>query len=186
MTKYITTLFVVFAAYTANAQVSIGGKQSVEGTSTLLDFNSNTSGNKVEGTGANSQGIILPAVTDNTKALAAAATHNNGTFLFDKSDSKVKMYENDKWVELSDAGITTQITDNTSAESTQNQGAIIGSPTSDAKGVLVLESADKAVILPRIANPHTTVKSPYPGMICYDTVSKSLAVFNGEVWNYWK
>jgi hypothetical protein len=57
---------------------------------------------------------------------------------------------------------------------------------SNAKGVLVLESADKAMILPKITNPHTTVKNPYPGMMCYDLTSKSLAVFDGANWNYWK
>lgn len=185
MKKSIYTLIFCVLATTASAQVSIGGKQSVEGTTTILDFNSDTDGKKSDGT-ENSLGIILPAVENTTNTLAADTSQNNGTFLFDSSDKKVKMYENETWVALSEAGDNTQITVNNTKESSKDQGAIIGSPSSSAKGVLVLESADKAMILPRIANPHTTVKSPYPGMMCYDTVSKTLAVFNGSVWSYWK
>ena len=42
------------------------------------------------------------------------------------------------------------------------------------------------MVLPHVTNPHLTVKSPYPGMMCYDTVKKAVAVFDGTVWNYWK
>ncbi len=66
------------------------------------------------------------------------------------------------------------------------EGVVIGGPASTADGVLVLESANKAMILPRINTPHLNVKNPYPGMMCYDTASKTLAVFDGSVWNYWK
>lgn len=156
----------------ASGQVAIG-KQNINGTSTLLDF---------DDTVANFKGIILPAL-DTAPTLTSV---NNGTFLFDKSDGKVKMYENDIWVGLSDAGNSSQIVTNSSAESITNQGVIIGATGSTANGILVLESANKAMILPKINNPHTTVKNPYPGMMCYDTESKTLAVFDGNVWNYWK
>lgn len=168
--KYITITIMLFASLAVSAQVAIG-KETINGTSTLLDF---------EDSASNFRGIILPAVD----AAPTLGADNNGTFLFDTSDNKVKMFENEIWVELSDEGDSTAIPVNTSDET--GDGVIIGSETTDADGVLVLESADKAMILPKIANPHTTVKSPYPGMMCYDTVSKTLAVFNGEVWNYWK
>lgn len=178
MKKYITSTFVLLAMISANAQVSIGGKQVVEGASTILDFNSTTS---------NTKGIILPAVDNLTKALPNTNTpNNNGTFLFDKSESKLKMFEKNDWVLLSDTGDKTKLILNTTDESSNEQGAIIGSPTSAAKGVLILESPNKAMILPRINTPHTNVKSPYAGMMCYDTASKSLAVFDGAKWNYWK
>lgn len=177
LNKYITLSFILFAVVTANAQISIGGKQSVEGTTTLLDFNN---------TATNTSGIILPAVANVSNALAVTPANNNGTFLFDRSTSKVRMYENGVWVDISGTGSSAQITANTSNESPNAQGAIIGSETSSAKGVLVLESANKAMILPRIENPHLSVKSPYPGMMCYDTYSNSLAVFDGTNWNYWK
>ena len=62
---------------------------------------------------------------------------------------------------------------------------IIGSTTSLASGVLVLESTNKALMLPRVVSPHLNIKSPYPGLICYDTVKNAIAIFNGESWYYW-
>ena len=177
MKKYIFIITLSILSTVVNAQVSIGGKLSVEGTSTILDFNN---------TATNTNGIILPAVTNTSNALATTTSYNNGTFLFDKSAGTIKMYENNTWIDLSEAGNSLAINANTSTEATTNQGVIIGSAVSNAKGVLVLESSDKAVILPRIATPHLTVKTPYPGMMCYDTTSKTIALFDGSVWNYWK
>lgn len=176
MKKTLIILAFTFIANLSIAQVAIG-KETVNGNSTILDFNDTT---------GNTKGIILPSVNNTNAALTSPTSDNNGTFVFDKSDSKVKMYQNSSWVNLSDAGNSTQITANSSEESTGLQGAIIGADNSLAKGVLVLESTNKAMILPQIANPHLNVKCPYPGMMCYDTVSKSLAVFDGSVWNYWK
>lgn len=187
MKKFIYTSLLSLLAVSATAQVSIGGKDNVEGNSTLLDFNSPfLSGSTIQTENDNTKGIILPAVDNLNSALATTVGVNNGTFLFDKSDNKVKMFEKNAWVSLSDVGNASLISANSTNDTDAQQGVIIGSDTSSAKGVLVLESADKAMILPRIMNPHLTVKSPYPGMMCYDTVSKSLAVFNGSVWNYWK
>ncbi|MNG09522.1 hypothetical protein D3C84_929420 [compost metagenome] len=62
----------------------------------------------------------------------------------------------------------------------------MGAKESAADGVLVLESADKALVLPKVNNPHITVKSPYTGMMCYDLNKKAVAIFDGVVWNYWK
>lgn len=184
MKRSIIISLVLLASVATKAQVSIGGKQSVEGISTILDFNSDADGNKVQGTGANSQGIILPAVGSAPVSLPSA---NNGTFIFDTSDMKVKMYEKGEWQPLSNEGDISNLKSNYSDETiSRDQGAIIGSETSLAKGVLVLESSNKAMILPRISNPHKAVEGPYPGMICYDTISKSLAIFDGKVWNFWK
>lgn len=151
------------------AQVAIG-KQVVDGNSTVLDFNNVT---------GNTKGLILPATSG-----VPTGSLVNGTFIFDVTDSKVKVYENDVWKSLSDAGTSGAIAANNSAES--GNGVVMGAASSAADGVLVLESANKAMILPKIANPHLAVKSPYPGMMCYDTVSKTLALYDGAVWNYWK
>lgn len=151
------------------AQVAIE-KAMINGTSTILDFNS------VPG---NTKGLILPS----TSGVATGALAN-GTFVFDVTDKKVKVYENDAWKPLSDAGSLGTVTVNNAPE--RGKGVIIGAPDSAADGVLILESLNKAMILPQIATPHVNVKKPYPGMICYDATSKSLAVFDGSVWNYWK
>lgn len=182
MKKNIYTVLLVSMATLANAQVSIGGKQEVEGTATLLDFNSPLTADTNSTTNNNTSGIILPAVEKES----VVTSPSNGTFIYDHEAKIVKMFENGSWVALSGEGNNSKIEVNTSPDLNANQGAIIGSETSAAKGVLVLESSDKAMILPRIANPHTNVKSPYPGMMCYDTVRKSLALFDGTNWNYWK
>ncbi len=170
--KNIKNISIVVAMVLFNisfAQVAIG-KQEVEGNSTVLDFN-NIPGN--------TKGLILPA----TSGLATGSLVN-GTFVFDVTDSRVKVYENDAWKPLSDAGSSAAVVVNNTAE--LGKGVIIGASSSTADGVLVLESPDKAMILPQIATPHLSVKNPYPGMMCYDTASKTLAIFDGSVWNYWK
>ncbi|GGG61429.1 hypothetical protein BXY58_2284 [Epilithonimonas arachidiradicis] len=177
MKKIIYNIMFCAIAGIVNAQVSIGGKLNVDGASTLLDFNSISS---------NTNGIILPAVDDTANALNSVTSDNNGTFLFDKSNNRVRMYENSTWVNLSDQGVSSSIVPNASDESNSNSGVIVGAETSNAKGVFILEASDKAMILPKIANPHLTVKSPYPGMLCYDTVGRAIAVFDGNVWSYWK
>lgn len=178
MTKYIILTFIIFTTSIIRAQLVID-KQTISESSTLFEFNDLASNNK---------GIILPALeTIPTFVITpGVSSPNNGTFLYDRTDKKVKMFQKNIWVDLSTAGNDSQIVVNESDESLGNQGVIIGSSSSRAKGVLVLESSNSAMILPHIANPHTTVINPYPGMICYDTVSKSLAVFDGNEWHYWK
>lgn len=151
----------------ANAQTAID-KQTVASASTILDFAAGTT-----------KGIILPAVETLPTAPA------NGTFLLDKNDKKIKMFQNGVWVALSaDGNITSLVPYSGTVDNAKR--TIIGSTTTSADGVLVLESTNKAMVLPKVASPHLNVKSPYPGMMCYDTVTKALAVFDGNAWNYWK
>lgn len=159
----------------ASAQVAIGGKETITNPSVLLEFEENS--NKV---------LIVPAVENTANALSATPANSNGTFLFDKSDKIFKVYSNDAWMELTEAGSTTGIENNTATEQvTELAGVIIGSNTTETKGALVLSHPEKAMVLPKVSEPHLNVK-PYPGMMCYDTKTKSLAVFNGENWYYWK
>lgn len=164
--KYTYFTF-LFASICSFAQMGIG-KDNL-GTSVLLDFGDNDS---------NTNGIILPAV--NVQPQNAA----NGTFVLDYASAKVKMKQNDVWVDLSDKGNVSSIKTNSSAEI--GQGVVLGAKASTANGVLVLEHETKALVLPKVVNPDKTVIGPYPGMICYDTESKSIAVFDGVSWNYWK
>lgn len=153
----------------SQAQIAIG-KTAVVGSNTLLDFDQSPT---------NSKGIILPAVTN-----TATVSVTNGTFIFDIDTKKVRMVENNVWKDLSDVGNSSNLISNSSNDI--GEGVIIGAESSSAPGILVLESTDKAMVLPKITNPHLTVKNPYAGMMCYDIVSKSLAVFDGVNWNYWK
>lgn len=152
-----------------NAQTAIE-KKTVGSASAVLDFAAGTT-----------KGIILPAVE------SLPTTPVNGTFLFDAraAEKKIKMYQNGVWVELSGVGSTTNLVPYSGTTDNGKQ-TVIGAHATTADGVVVLESADKALVLPHVANPHLTVKSPYAGMMCYDTNRKALAVFDGVVWNYWK
>jgi hypothetical protein len=166
MKKIIISAVILAGFSSLPAQVGMG-KASVDGDA-ILDFPlSNT-------------GIILPIVD----ALPTGAAASNGTILLDKTDITVKMRENDVWVPLSDAGSLTGTMPNTSAET--GGGVIIGAPSSPAQGVLVLESASKALVLPKVDDPVASMKSPVAGTICYDTVSKTIAVFDGLKWSFWK
>ena len=174
MKKNIYSIILCSVSVFSMAQVAIE-KNTVEGASTLLDFYYAP---------ANTNGIIISAVDNKDNALGTTTSANNGTFLFDKSDNKLKMYEAGSWRTISETGEASAIVANTSAEAADEQGTIIGSDTSEAKGVLVLESSDKALYLPRVFKPAINVKSPYPGMMCYDYYSHSIAIFDGKVWNY--
>lgn len=165
--KKVFTIIITFYAVTISAQVAIE-KSQVDGDG-LLDFPTNTT-----------KGILLPIV----ETLPSDASA--GTLLMDKNDKTLKMNVESAWVPLSDEGSVTGAIFNTNSEIPGQNRVIMGSDTTSAPGVLVLESSDKALILPKIASPHTSVKNPYPGMICYDTISKSMAVFDGLKWSYWK
>lgn len=169
------------------AQVAIG-KTSVSGNNSILEFAGNTTDNlPTNSETTNFKGIILPGVTASpTFSNVNPSTNNpqNGTFIFDRQLQRIRMYENGVWINLSETGSAAGMVPATGME--QEAGVIIGASTSNATGVLVLESSNKAIILPHIKNPHTTVKSPYPGMMCYDTFSNSVAFYDGANWNYWK
>lgn len=167
MKKVVLTVIVFNFCLYATAQVAIA-KASVDG-SGVLDFPNGTT-----------NGIILPIV----ETLPTASATQNGTFLMDKNDLKLKMCQNATWVDLSDAGSISGVTFNTSAEVAN--GVVIGAQTASASGVLVLESTTKALILPHVPSPEINVKSPHAGMLVYDSTSKSVAIFDGLKWNYWK
>lgn len=176
MKNIISFILLAFVGM-ASAQVAIGGKETFASTSVLLEFEDQN----------NTKGIIVPAVENTANALSTTPANSNGTFLFDKSDKKFKVYSNNAWMELTEAGSTAEITPNTATEQvTEQAGVIIGNNTTNTKGALVLNHPEKAMVLPKVSEPHLNVKQPYPGMMCYDTKSKSLAVFNGENWYYWK
>lgn len=180
MKRYILIIVLaVFGSSVVNAQTTYIERHGEDKPSVLIDFNSDASGNKVQGSGANTKGIVLPAVE------TPPATPANGTFVFDRNDRKVKVYENGAWKELSDEGDLTGLVPWSGTVDNGRQ-TVIGARETNVSGVLVLESATKAMVLPRVASPHENVKSPYPGMMCYDTDRKAVAVFNGSVWNYWR
>lgn len=150
------------------------GKKATEGTDVILDFKANET-----------RGIILPWVTKEQEVQSPVG----GTLIFDSNDKKVKYYRGGTqatWVDLSihtgqvDLSIQQPIAERTNASPT-----VLGSRTSTVSGILVLEASDKAMVLPKMANPHLTMLSPPAGTIAFDTVSKMLCVFNGTEWSFW-
>jgi hypothetical protein len=164
----IIMLFVAlcFVQSKIHAQVAIG-KTSIDGDA-VLDF------------GPSALGIILPWIT----SAAAVISPVGGTFIFDSADAKVKYFDGTNWIDMSknsgfiDSSKISLLPDT-------NNGVVIGSTTITATGVLVLETQDKGLLLPRIANPVTSILSPEPGTMVFDTVSKKIAVYNGLKWSFW-
>lgn len=162
-------LLIAFASNLSYTQVAFG-KNTVDGAG-ILDF----------GTG---KGMILPWVE------SAGVSDADGTLIFDTSDNKVKIRQNGVWVDFSvNSGTLDANRANAIAVhllETETPGFVaIGTTTPSANGVLVLESSDRAFILPKMASPHLNMVDPEPGTIVYDTVSKLMCVFNGSEWTFW-
>jgi len=167
---FIITLFLL--NFSINAQVAIG-KNNITNPSVSLEFGS-----------TENRGLILPYV-ENKSGIT-----ENGTIIYDINDHKVKyLKDTNTWFDLSvDTTGTADIAIQTGqTESTASKTAIgTNGDTDNTDGILVLSDNDKAMILPKVANPHLNIYDPAPGMIVYDTVSRQLAVYNGSVWSFWK
>jgi len=176
---YIAAFTIVVAMI--NAQVIIGDAVGTapanQKGSVLLEF-----------AAGQNKGMVLPYVR------TMPSTPTEGTIALDATSgtaARVK-YFNGSWIDLSgqDGNITSALASQpTSAQVTEVTGAntIIGSATTSADGVLVLESASKALILPTVEDVQNVV-NPAPGMMVYinKAGSKRLAVFNGTRWSFWK
>jgi hypothetical protein len=140
------------------------------------------------------KGIILPYV----RTMQVATSLTPGTILVDASTAtkaKVKYYapgnslaDANNWVDLSsgnEADITAALANQPNTTELASSKAIIGATTTPAKGVLVLESTTKSMLLPQVASTDD-VKDPAPGMMVYlNGTNKRLAVFNGAKWTFW-
>lgn len=190
MRKTVILLSVLFYAL-AYSQVRIGGTNSVTGvtnnTSVLLEFGTD-----------NDKGIILPYVET-----LPSGTNNakGGTLVFDISANaqyKVKVKnENIGWTDLSvQSGYNTTVANDVKTPQVlpltdqPNAKAIIGNSTTMTEGVLVLDSSDKAMILP-IVSDYTNIKNPSAGMMAFlkhptDSTKYRLIIFNGQKWTFWK
>ena len=183
MKKIVATILLAMM-FTANAQVIIGnatGTAAVK-TSVLLEF------------ALENKGLILPYV----RTIPTGTKLSEGTLLLDASDptkARVKYY-NGTWQDLSgqDANLNSPlvlanfaIEQPSTLSEIEGSKAIIGSTTTTADGVLVLESTTKAMVLPTVADVQN-IPSPSPGMMVYvnKTGAKRLAVFNGSKWSFWK
>lgn len=176
--RILLTLSLALTTIFTQAQVAIG-KPAVTNNSVSLEFGNDQN-----------RGMILPWVTDANTLTSSA----NGTMVYDIATLKVKVKYAAGWKDLSvdTTGKTTDpvsgingITIQTDASEAADAKVSIGTPSS-TPGILVLEDSNKAMILPKVANPQTDIINPSPGMMVYDTTKKVLAVFNGTVWSFWK
>lgn len=182
MKKTFTLIFVIIVTL-INAQVIIGDATgtAVNKTSVLLEF-----------AAGQNKGLILPYVR------TMPTTPTEGTIVLDAStgtSARVKYYNANStagtngWVDLSgqDANLTTTLATQPTGVAESSSKVIIGADTSTADGVLVLESTNKAMVLPIVADTNA-IPSPSPGMMVYinKAGAKRLAVFNGSKWSYWK
>lgn len=138
------------------------------------------------------KGIIIPYVT----SLPSGAGLQGGTFVLDatnKTKAKVKVWDGSTWIDLS-SGNEADITSFWNEQSTQTENSnakvIIGANSTTASGILVLESPNKAMVLPMVDSTNT-VLSPAPGTMVYvnhpgPPAVKRLAVFNGTGWTFWE
>lgn len=166
MKKTVILLLLSMVAF-SYGQVAVE-KTSVDGDG-ILDFPSNTN-----------KGIILPGVS-------ILPSGTEGTILFDRTDNKVKYYNGSSWEILTDDTGLARVQDNVVSEAVSSgAGVIIGASTSTLEGVLVLESSNKALILPKVAAPHLNVVNPEAGMICYDITNHTFSIFNGTTWEFWE
>lgn len=190
MKKIITTI-AVFASLAIYSQVRIGESSAtgMSSTSVLLEFGD-----------TKDKGIILPYVET---VPTGANDAKGGTLIFDvsaNSQYKVRVKnENAGWTDLSNvsgysAAIETKVKSIQTAAladvTVPNAKAIIGSSTSTTEGVLVLESANKAMVLP-IVEDYTKILNPSPGTMAFvkhptDATKHRLIVFNGLTWSFWK
>lgn len=156
----------------ASAQTAIG-KKTVENNNVILDFKLN-----------DNRGIILPWVTNEN----AVATPVGGTMIFDSNDKKIKYYKAGTIPRWEDLSINSGAVDTSIQNGLQetNKKTVMGAKTSTAEGVLVLESNDKAMVLPKSTSPHLNVSNPVSGTMVFDTESKMLCIFNGTEWSFWK
>lgn len=158
-----------------NGQVAIGKK--VTNTSAILDFKEGTT-----------SGIILSKIPD---FYNLPANTPKGMIFYDcraklvflksgngRSAGNYRLLSNPFQGRKS-------VCNNISSKREIGNGIIIGANTSTAKGVLVLESNNKALLLPRVANAYDKIKSPEPGTLVYDPANKVLSIYNGETWAFW-
>lgn len=172
MKNFIFSIVLVLAlSNLVNAQSKGVGVETINvGASAILDFPDSAT-----------KGILLPKVTNKTSAGTVS-----GTFVFDMATKKIAFYGDNEWVDMTEeTSVSITAHDTANFQELSSNGVKIEDGTDTApNGVLSLASTERALALPKVEGV-STIPSPQPGMICYDTVRKSMAVYNGEFWYFW-
>lgn len=183
--KNIFVIILLAIVSIAQAQIIIGDATgtAADKTSVLLEF-----------AAGQNKGIIVPYV----RSLPTLNALVGGAIILDATTptaARVKFYNGATWMDLSgqNGNLTSPVNyltvqpDASVAPETTVSKTIIGAVSSTADGVLVLESNNKAMVLPTVVDVQN-IPSPSPGMMVYvnKTGAKRLAVFNGSKWSFWK
>ena len=140
------------------------GKTSVDGDA-IMDF------------GPDLRGMVLGPIQN-----AATAPAVGGTIAFDGNTGSFRFYNGTSWSTAVPGG---QTGTNPNAVGTDTYKQIIGAETSAATGVVIFgedSGETQALVLPKFANGHLRFNNPVPGLIYYDTVDKTVKVYNGNAW----
>lgn len=123
--------------------------------------------------------LIAPWV----KSVDSLENVEDGTFVFDMSDQKVKYMRAGKWTDLT--VYSTDKINTYSIEQIKNEKPKKENNNKKNNNPKI-SASEKITVLPKVASPHLSIVDPTPGMMVYDTDSNMLAIFNGKVWTFWK
>lgn len=131
------------------------------------------------------RGLIVPYITSKTGQTTPGSIILNATT---PTSAKVEYYNGTSWVDLSVQGadVSSFLGIQPAAREIPSARAVIGSDTTNANGILVLESSSKTMVLP-IVSSHLDITNPAPGMMALinNGGDKILAVYNGNQWAFW-
>lgn len=155
----------------------------------IMGDTSGTATNKssvlLEFANTNNKGIIVPYV----RTLPSVPAQ--GTIVLDAvnpAQARMKYYDGSAWIDLSgqNGNVTAVMATQTSNTESAADKVIIGATSSFANGAVVMESANRAMVLPVVTDVNN-IPSPSPGMMVYvnKAGAKRLAVYNGERWSFW-
>lgn len=176
MKNYLLSLMLLFCNISIYAQVIFGDNvgTATDKTSVLMEFSN-----------AGNRGLILPYITDKTGLTTPGSIILNATT---PTAAKVEYYNGTTWVDLSaqSANVSSFLSVQPVAKENAAAKVVIGSSTSAADGILVLESSTKAMVLP-IVSSYQDIVNPAPGMMVLVNNGgiKTLAVYNGNQWSFW-
>lgn len=176
MKNHLFGLILLFCNISIFGQVIFGDNvgTAIDKTSVLMEFSN-----------AGNRGLILPYITDKTGLTTPGSIILNATT---PTAAKVEYYNGTTWVDLSvqSANVSSFLGVQPVAKENASAKMVIGSSTSAADGILVLESSTKAMLLP-VVSSYQDIVNPAPGMMVLVNNGgiKTLAVYNGNQWSFW-
>lgn len=176
MKKFKLSLLAFCISFYGFAQVYLNAipnaSTSISNNSVLLEFQPNVN-----------RGIILPWNSQDVMSPV------NGTFILNANTKSVKAYNNGVWLDLSNGAAKTNSIDSSLQKSpyleNPNAKVVIGELSTAPDGILVLESTNKAMVLPYVSSPEKNIGNPAPGLMVFDPTTEMVCVFNGTEWSYW-